>query len=63
MKGRAIFIGLDAIAIILSFILIMFSLYIVEYGINNNIKYLFMIIFVISVILLYNSLMEIIEKR
>ena len=63
MKEKSIFIGLDAIAIVLSFILILFSLYIIDYGINNSIKYLFMVIFIISTISLYNSLMEIIEKR
>ena len=34
MKEKGILIGLDTIAIILSFLLIMFSLYISEYGIN-----------------------------
>ena len=63
MKEKGLLIGLDTISILLSFVLIMFSLYIMEYGINNGIKFLFVGIFVISAILLYNSIMEIIEKR
>ena len=63
MKEKGLLIGLDTISILLSFVLIMFSLYIMEYGINNSIKFLFVGIFVISAILLYNSIMEIIEKR
>lgn len=63
MKEKRLLISLDSLSILLAFILIMFSLYIMEYSINNNIRYLFIGVFIISAILLYNSIMEIIEKR
>ncbi len=63
MKEKGLLISLDTIAIVLSFILIVVSLYLIEYGINNTIKNLFIGIYAISALSLYNSIIGIIEKR
>ena len=63
MKDKIILIGLDAIAIILAFILIITSLCIVTYSFDGSIRFMFMGVGIISSILLHSSIMEIIDEK
>ena len=63
MKEKIILIGLDALSIILAFSLIIFSLCVITYSFNPNTRYMFMGIGVISTIVLYNSIIEIVDEK
>ena len=63
MKDRFILIGLDAISMLLAFILLIFSICVTTYSFDSNAKYMFTGIGIISIILLYNSIMSIMDEK
>ena len=63
MKDKIILISLDAISIIIATIILLASLYIVTYTFDGSIRYMFMGIGLISTIVLYNSIMELIDEK
>lgn len=56
LRQKGILIGLDTAAIILSIIEMIFSLLIITYTTNQNIKSAFIVIGIISAISLYRSI-------
>ena len=60
-KQKSILVGLDAISIILSIIEILLTLIVMNFSKNDNITYLFIFMGFISALLLYSSIINIID--